>query len=273
MFPLVDVGRDDRFPWMSAELITAVAAVAAAFLVGWQSWETRKSAEGSRRAVESANRALALATAEEAHSRELIREAVRSRMDAVMPDLLLTVSNVEWPPIVAGPHGGTIGMNGPAQADPFFRLPRDAGCAITLRGTVRIYNDSRRTVQLYVGAAQETPAPGHWRLSPSFPTIAPEGHEDVPFQVTAGVQSWTTGEPGSENWPGQTGPPFTASYWDPADSGATDSWYVQVIGSPLQAVPDQSDTFEIPDEPPQQLLSVSLRRRRYMLNRERDQEL
>src|SRR5689334_10464170 len=87
--------------------VAAIAAIVAACLVGWQSWETRKSAHASARAAESSNaaleltrRAVEIARTEEGHTRSLIGEAAKTRVDHATPTLTITLGNLVGPVVI-----------------------------------------------------------------------------------------------------------------------------------------------------------------------------
>ena len=124
----------ERGIYVEPEWVAAAVGAIAAVVVAWQSWETRKNAKAAGEAARAANEAVALARIEEGHTRTLIAEAVRTRIDASTPTLTLIVGKPTWPPI------RTIGALGqPPEEVPVgthFVMPRDAGVPIHVRQLV-----------------------------------------------------------------------------------------------------------------------------------------
>lgn len=130
---------------------TLVIATAAAVLVAWQSWETRKSAHAAASAAITANSAIELsrsaleiARTEERHTRYLIVEGIKNRIDSNAYSLtVLADPSVVWPPFEPSISGG---VPNPLPADVVYRLPRDGDKRIIVRAKFRIINEGSRLV-------------------------------------------------------------------------------------------------------------------------------
>ncbi|WP_203708780.1 hypothetical protein, partial [Cellulomonas marina] len=166
-----------------ADWVAAIAATVAAFIVCWQSWETRRSANASRDAARTANEALDL-------TRQLAADAVRTRLDADMPNVSVHVSAlVDARPIVGS------SMSQPREEvppDAVFRLPKDGATYFSLLARAAVINDSDRHVEVNLhylprGAAE-----------PTYRTMfmPPGASELVDFEICRMVADWVKGEPG-----------------------------------------------------------------------------
>ncbi len=240
--------------------MAAGAAVIAAGVVAWQSFETRKAAKASQQAVEVANRALNVAQREEEHSRELMREAYRSNIDALMPAITVVLQDLQWPPTLADHPQGEFYNRG---QDTSLRLPRDRSAWVVLRCTARIRNDSDVACEIRVSSIPV----GSVTLTDEVGVLEPHTHRDVTFAVPRVVNAWVEHESGITVGGSTYSSPLTVVYMHPADTGADDNWVVECIGSPLVPVPDETASYEIASDAPPYLLRVAPRTRRYWLSR------
>lgn len=147
--------------------VAAGAAILAAGVVAWQSWETRRAAQASEAAVATANEALEL-------TRQQAAEAVRARIDAATPTIIVHMPDEPtWPPLEPSLYLGGEPQSLPIgpTADP-MHMPRDRAREIMVRTPVEIINESviHVSVEVYelqgdAGAA----IPGPIRLEPGKP--------------------------------------------------------------------------------------------------------
>lgn len=83
-------------------MLAAIATASSALVIGWQSWETRKSAgqakraaDASESAVNAANEALSLTRQQAKHSQIMAAEAIRSRMEVQGPAVSASFSDMD----------------------------------------------------------------------------------------------------------------------------------------------------------------------------------
>lgn len=216
-----------------AQWAAVIVAFVAAAVVAWQSWETRRSAEASRDAVKVANDSLAL-------SREMSRESIRSRIDADMPVLSVTLREVfksrntfliQRP----GAQWEEVGE------DTVFRLPRDAGTLLAIPMAATIHNDSDRHVDLNV---QHLPL-SSTEISSARITLAPKGQRETKFAICRSVDGWKEGSLAYPVSSGQSSSvTFGITFEHPADQSANEGWEVRVSGPLLRQVHDEADSWK-----------------------------
>lgn len=224
--------------------VAAVAAVVAAGLVAWQSYETRRSAQASESAVETANKALVFGQQQAA-------EAVRARIDAATPVIsVLLAPEVDWPPLE--PSMALGGEPNPLrqglQPEPML-MPRDGNRQLMVRARVELINASDRTVQLSVHSLFTGDA-----MTPLSSPLVLGPRESVSAWCAA---THTLGE-----WidvykararadVGYTSDEVVATvvYLDPVDTGVNDRWELIIGGTPVTRVDDLSDGWLLIPEP------------------------
>ncbi|MFE9232039.1 hypothetical protein [Cellulosimicrobium funkei] len=215
------------------DIVAAVAACVAAGVVGWQSWETRKSAEASRKAAETAargldtaNEALDVARTEEGHSRVLVAETQRARIDAAFPAISVTPQETPlWPPVTTS--GSTYGPWewNRCELDKTWSMPADAGEALGIVGKVRIHNGAPTVVQVHVFYTDQE---GN-RVNRAM-VLDPGQTEYLVFLAWASISQWAKGDPSEDplfEWGAQ---PASVSYGDQRDSGGSISWQIGIRG-------------------------------------------
>lgn len=252
--------------------IAALAAVAAAGVVAWQSWETRKSAGASQRAVDAANAALDL-------TRQQTAEAIRTRIDAGMPSItVLMDAEVDWPPLEpSGFGGGTPNQLPVGPASPAMHMPRDGNRQVMVRAGVTLCNESNRHVSVDLGGLiDDDGAPLPRQI------VLPPGHSRKAWcAATHSLTEWTEvyrARAASES----SGDAVVATigYLDPADTGAIDNWDLTIGGTPVEPAHQLDGAWRL-IETPRPLsgesaamgVGVPLRRRRYFLSKSRNEEL
>lgn len=255
--------------------VAALAAVAAAGVVVWQSWETRRSAQASERALVTANEALDL-------SRQQAAEAVRARIDAATPAISVRLEqDVDWPPLEPSLHyGGEPNPIHSGLRDEPMHMPRDKDRRIMVRAAVVIRNDSGRHIRVDLDHLF-----AHRSMKPlDSPYDLPPGGTAVGWcAVTRTLAEWIEiYEARLQPAPGYTSDQVVGSvhFSDPADTGANDRWDLVISGTIVEPVPDLASGWKI--IPETRRLSgeagaigagVPLRHRRYYLSKSRNQEL
>lgn len=246
---------------MEWQAIAAVAAGVAALVVMWQSWETRKAAQASRQAVDVAGEALELARIEEGHSRSLLREAVRARIDAATPSITLDARReplgvVEMTAAPLGTARQTV------PEGKVFRLPKDGMNYLCITFRVTIANDSDQHVTILPSYMLRGAGPQEDPIR-----LAPGNYETIEFEIWRSVKDWVEGQGrsnfgGTSWWSG-----FSARYFDTKDTGAGDTWTVDVMGSVLEPVPDETASYRLASATNGATLSQPQHKRTYYLSR------
>lgn len=251
--------------------VAAIAAVAAALIVGWQSWETRKSADAAQDAVVAANSALEL-------NRQQAAEAVRARIDAATPAISVHLDQEPtWPPREPSGFGGEPQPLPYGEGSESMHVPRDGSRLISVWTRVAVINESSRHTLVDLLELFE------WRGK----RIATE-QELVPGQR---VNAWCVATRTLDQWievyrererfrSSDTIEIGAVFYSDPADTGATDRWSLAICGTPVEPVPNLDGAWRVIAEP--RRLSgefgaigtgTPLRTRSYYLSKSRDELL
>ena len=265
-----------------ADLVAATAACVAAALVAWQSWETRKSAKASREAakaaaagLETANHALDIARREEGHSRVLVSEAQRARIDAALPAIsVLPQRKIFWPPPLSmNPYSEPWLRGSP---DAAFTLPADARVALGVRGRIAIHNGSQKIVQLMI---DYIPVMGGARVLDEVITIEPGETVSKDFLAWTWIDQWVAGGTEGPVFEGQL--PFI-HYSDQLDSGGSIGWEFAVSHAPIyesnEAEPGRFRLVDVEpsagrSQPAPPVLTVRRENRSYWLSRKNGIEL
>ncbi|WP_213284351.1 hypothetical protein [Cellulomonas hominis] len=255
--------------------VAAGAAIAAAGVVVWQSWETRRSAQASERAVATANQALEL-------SRQQAAEAVRARIDAATPAISVFVEpEVDWPPLEPSLYlGGEPNPIRSGLRDEPMHTPRDQDRRIMVRAWVEIRNDSDRHVRLEVYGLL---APDGVTPLPSPLDLKPRGYANGWCAATHTLMEWIEiYQARAQPAPGYTSDEVVGSvhHLDPADTGANDRWDLIVSGTIVEPVADLNGAWTVIGQAGRNSgdagsirTGMALRRRRYYLSKSRNHEL
>jgi type II secretory pathway pseudopilin PulG len=254
-------------------------AALAAVVVAWQSWETRRNANAALLAAQAANDALELARLEEGHTRTLIAETVKSRIDASTPVVHVQLEDAHWPPVDTLPTGDQSARELPVGTK--FIMPRDQNSGIFVRQPVTIVNPNAVSIRLgtnHVIFDSITHRPWNERANDPV-VIAPREQRTGYFVIQRSLGEWVeiaakrdSGEPGPE-WMTQF------SYVDPADTSAMDTYEIRSGGLPIEPVPQELGGWQIASlrSPtyPWPIFDSGLmpRQRQYWLSRTRDQRL
>lgn len=237
----------------AGELLTVVVAVLAGAVVAIQSVHTARSAKASKDAAVAASeglkvatKALDVASKEERHSRTLVIEAHRARIDAALPAVSVSPGDVQWPLYVCTQpeHGGWKEL---VPTDE-LALPGHGSTALALRSSVSLQNGSARVVELwltytaYENQFGEPPRPRP--VERRRVLLPPGGTEHFQFLVWTTVADWVENGAPDTNYNAwlKRAAPFVSCV-DTADSGATRGWRVVVDGPPLHPVEGKTGAY------------------------------
>lgn len=218
--------------------------MAAAGVVSWQSWETRRSANASRDASNAANAALELARTEERHTRTLIAEGVKTRIDAATPSLTVLVDPEPfWPPFEPSIAGGEAQrLNGGRT----YRLPRDATERLIVRQAFVMISDNQRVMVVSMAPWTDTTPGRSVEARQGQFEVSPGARIEGWFDVERSIGEWVeiaevraAGEPGDEST-------FIIGYSDPADTGAIDHYEIRTGGVPITPIKQESGGWQLP---------------------------
>ncbi len=228
-------------PVSASEWVAAGAALAAAGVVAWQSWETRRSANASVQAVGAAERAVEAANAGLELSRHQFAEAVRARIDAATPQIVVLAPEFpHWPPSVQWDP-----VRQPGDPRDEFYLPQDGRTTIGVRAEVTIVNDSRTTADVQTLELFDE----NGNTGTIHHTLGPGQRVTMTMLAARTVADWVAIYRQREGGDGGPLTGGTVLYLDPADTGATDRWEVTVGGCPLEPVPGRDGAWRVIDRP------------------------
>ncbi|WP_034649322.1 hypothetical protein [Cellulomonas sp. HZM] len=239
---------------MNSDDWAVVAAFIAAGVVAWQSIETHRSVKVSGRALNTANEALAVARREESNGRELVLETQRASINAAMPSVAVTLSDVAWPP--------------PAlRGVETLRLPKDGEDRIAASCVVNVRNDGDTTVEVTI--SHRPPSESDWMAFKY--TLTPGETRRQELQVERTVAGWMTNERGIKVDGVDFPHVMVVSYGLQAETGADDEWFIDIGTSMLWLNDTEGDGSSrevlIPESLPRDLFIVRPRQRRYWLSR------
>lgn len=254
--------------------MAAISAAVSAVIVARQTAATRRAADAGAQAAAAAVAALELAQREQEISRFLATEAVRVRLDARAPRVVMVAHNtgMVWPPLSVPTIGGP--QPHPADRGP-FRMPKDGNIVLLVRCFYKLRNDGDSAVQVRLGQPSrsgdklrhEVWIEPHEEFSGTF---------DVQHTVAEWVAIWEerdrTRGPVDESM-------FEAVYLDQADAGVIDYYRAVLSGTIVRPVPNETGAWTIIDGPGVTgevgsiVLTDQPTRRRYFLSRERGIEL
>lgn len=219
-------------------VLMLVVTIIAACVVAWQSVETHRSADSAKEALAVANRALQIAQAEEGHSRQLVAESFRARIDERTP--VVTI------------HPGRVGVA--ADEEP-KRLPIDGAVSLAVSVDVEIRNDSREAMTLRNQISPDHGGAGPWDI-----TIANGDQKVIRLEIERPISEWAA----VADWIFTGGDDRTDAqrfrdahdgaerdivvnftYLAPLDSGAWDIYGFRLTGSPLVQSPDSHSEYVV----------------------------
>jgi hypothetical protein len=192
--------------------------------------EPEEAARAAVKGLDVATKALIVAQAEEGHSRELVAEAHRARLNAALPEISITARPTpNWPPFISDDNGKTWQR---CSEDDVWHLPADEDKYLGVGFRVTILNGSEKRITLTVGPF--TPTGKSPRDGDKF-VLNP--HSERYFDV----MSWTTMRTWADVWSdtletfgmGNFSSPFSVFYQDSLDNGVSISWHCKVSGSPI----------------------------------------
>jgi hypothetical protein len=216
--------------------VTAVAAVFAAAFICWQSYETRRSANGALSASITANAAielsrstLELARVEEKNTRQMISETIKTRLDANAPTLVVNVEPSIRPPALEPSVTG--GEPSEIEVNREFTLPNDANDNIILRQYFSLQNDGTRTAIADLPQWRQIKKGGPDRFRQGRFEIAPHVKVEGYFYIGKSFEAWIDIAARSN----ATISTFEVSVSDEGDAGIIDVYQIVVTGTPFRA--------------------------------------
>lgn len=269
---------------MDATGWAALATTASAVVVGWQAWETRRTAQAAedalgvaREDLSSAQKSLALAnrTLETTQAQHL--DAVRARLDARAANLRVEVDPLpSWPPLAPSQMGG--------EPQPWphgheFRTGRDLGEPIVLRTVVKVRNAGTQPASVTIHPPLRL-AEQQYPTSPYASEVVIEGGGTVAavLEESRPLEAWMT------NWDDRQqgrnpSNVVTAQivYSDPWDNGVIDRWTLELTGVPVRPVDGDDAAWRLNHwgdrMPPNVWAHVAPAERLYFLSKARDEGL
>lgn len=237
----------------AGEWLTAGVGAVAALVVAIQSFYTRRSAEASKDALKVANDALAVAAKEEGHSRSLVIEAHRARIDAALPKIDVSAGGESgWLLTCRQPeHGEWKSLNW----DTELALPGDRDVAVAVGSRVLLHNGSERVVEVDLNYTPGQPdlnkPPAHGQqVVTERRRLMPGQSQELPFWTWTTLGDWISGGAPAANHghSRRTAPIVTFS--DPSDSSADIEWRLTVDGLPFERLEHKTDAFTRPRAAP-----------------------
>jgi hypothetical protein len=240
----------------AADWTAAGAALLAAGLIAWQSFETRRSAAASERNTEVANRTLQL-------NGKLVVDGLKARIDADMPALTVLLESCEG--LFKARRLEQERELVPAGTE--FWLPKDAELYLVPRFRAFVYNDSSR----HVAVTLHFTAPHEIEPVRKIVTLAPAEREAVVFEVRRTVRGWIDGDQSYTVGGASYYVTFSVGYEHPADCGANEGWNLLVDGSPIAPADERPQAYVLKEGNPVALRIF--RHREYWLSKRRNEPL
>jgi len=255
------------------KLGTAATAITVV-VIGFQAWETRRSAEVAQAALHKTDDAIKV-------SDRLAIESAKARLDARTPHINVSVMQTIWPP--TRPPLFVSGPGQPIASDAEFRVQRDTTTEILLEAVCRVTNESAVTVQVGLNniSVQGDYATGTaWQYPGTYlqRSIPPGGWLDFMVREARSVADWAANaEDRTNGVPGRNVIVAEVIFSDTFDNGIVDNWRVEISGYPLEPVPGDPGTYRITQlAPGNASLPIAAttppKRRRYFLSKELGEE-
>lgn len=249
----------DLDPTVTAgELLTVGAAVLAAVVVVVQSVYTAQSAKASKDAAEAATKGLRVATKaldvagkEEKHSRTLVIEAHRARIDAALPKISVIAGEAGWLHTCTQPeHGEWKSFHHEVE----LYLPGQRDVTVAVGSWVDLLNGSERIVEVnleYTAGESDlnVPPPAGSQVESRRVVLLPGKPQRLHFWSWTTLADWVEhGNPRDNRGYRQRSAPIVR-FNDPADSGADIEWRLVVEGLPFERR-DHDAAFVMPRNGP-----------------------
>lgn len=253
-----------------ADWLTLVAALIAAGVVAWLAYEIRRSTKIAEGAAAKAGEALNLARVEQATSRNLVAEAIKTRIDAQAPTITIV------------PHDEMRVVN---DLDLPVRFPRTDEKPLHVAVGFSVINDGTATVIL---RRRTVPAAEHGTTESDATVLTPGQRTFVAVEVSRPLDEWRavadakiTGDADDEVFRSGHGFDRDARVIffcaTSGDDGAADEYPFRLLGSPLQPITGDPGAYHCWGA--NQVIKRDLRlvadprRRTYYLSRRRGIEL
>ena len=226
------------------DIVSSIATGASALVtMGTVVFIARQTA-ATNKTADAAVQALTVAREQTDLSRFLAIEAVKTRIDAGMPTLRLSLGPAAWPPLEASDYGDPQ----PVVATTPFRLPRDGHRRLILRVPVDIFNEGDVAADLRSnftvwenGRAREL---GEFTLAPG------ENWRGLWVDVNRSVAEWVDVWKRRDETRASVDPAvFDVTFLDPRDTGAFEVHQLEVDGTLVRPVPQEDGAWTIIDAP------------------------
>ncbi len=204
----------------AAASVSACLAAPALLVVGWQAWEMRKTTRLTR---------------------DIALDSLRGRLDDQAPQVEVLVQNVSWPPLMASSDS----WPDPWPTTTTWRFPRDEEQQLLLSAQVVVKNHSDRVVRVEYDGDLFGPAGERPRRMTSQ-AILP--HVDLPvvLQGGAALKQWARNHDlEQQGRPHEAVVRGTITMHDDRDQGVTDTWDLELSGSPIVPEPDLDGTWRL----------------------------
>jgi hypothetical protein len=236
-----------------ATAAAAVATIISAFIIAFQTRataraatataesarETGRAADATEATVLAAKKSLELAESQRRQTLFMVSEAVKTRVDASMPQFrVLADDDIEWPPLVPPSFADADPVS--LRRDHEFILPRDQHLRVLIRLDVSVINDGP-------GAAyfrfSETLTNGQESIREAV--LGPgESLSGYLYQIERTVQEWI--DIYSQRRRGNSVEhQFTVTSVSPMDTGAFDTARISCGGCILEPVPSMDGHWRI----------------------------
>lgn len=250
--------------------LTLVAVLIAAGVVAWLAYEIRRSTKTAETAAATAGEALTLAREEQATSRQLVAEAIKTRIDAQAPTITIV------------PHDEMRVVN---DLDLPVRFPRTDDKPLHIAVGFSVINDGTATVIL---RRRTFPAAENGAIESDATVLTPGQRTFVPVEVSRPLEEWRavadakiTGDADDDGFRAAHGFDRDARVIFfcamAGDDGAADEYPFRLLGSPLTPITGDPQAYHCWGA--NQVIKRDLRlvadprRRTYYLSRRRGIEL
>jgi hypothetical protein len=215
--------------------VSAVATAVSAGIIAWQATETKRAAVAAERALNLGGRSLRV-------SQELAAEAVKARLDARGPRLIVFTTPTENE-VARGRSSTGTGAGDPWPMEREFRRSEDDYQKIALGTQIDIVNEGDVSVEVWIdGATQVLRPEGPSVRNESGRFIVPLGQGgrcefrvDALRPLTDWIELWDERGKGGAPSPAARA---TVICSDSFDEGVIDRWQIEVVAYPVEPKPN-----------------------------------
>jgi hypothetical protein len=251
--------------------VTGLASLATAYMAG----QTRKSIKSTQKVIDAANRQV-LASEWQG------REAVKARVDARSPRVVVIVSRPQWPPreaAISGHAGAKPAEIGP---DVRYQLPMDQDRRIGLMTYGLLRNDGHSTAVVQLsGARFQDPfaasVSGRFSgvdLGNQTMALPPGDQIGFEFFAVRPIIDWVTAYEERTSAPAESKCHFEVIARDTFDEGIADNILVEVQAYPVEPVPGNAAGWMLSGQHPEPCGAVAYgSKRRYFASKTLNEEM